>query len=237
MSFSGDQGRLKTYFQPIVKISTQEIYAHECLARWELSTGYAVTAGELVGLMQQLGALDHFNQYLWRFAMNFSGESPFISINASPRDLRKQLADIFECVESSGMPVSQLIVEIAEPPVRHSEAINLKEAIAVLNQAGAQVWMTEAGLDRKSLESAHWLGLTGVKIDGRISRDYQMHAVPAAVQILHELGMVAIAEKVESRVDLHRVANAGFDYAQGYHLGAPSPKPAPLTVSPTGDSL
>jgi EAL domain-containing protein (putative c-di-GMP-specific phosphodiesterase class I) len=47
--------------------------------------------------------------------------------------------------------------------------------------------------------------------------------VTAVIDLAHSLGIVAIAEGVESAAQLERLRSLGCDCAQGYHLGRPQP--------------
>lgn len=212
---------LHTHYQPILDLKRRTVYAHESLARWDVPVTGMVSAAHLVGLMRELGVLGNFNRHLWRLSMAFAPGK--VSINATPRDLRHQLTDLMNCASDAGLAPSQLIVELPEPPANPMEVAHLRSAITTLNQSGVQVWMCEAGLDARSLEDVAALGVAGLKIDCRHSREHWERAIAPAIAQLHRLGLVAIAEKVESEHEFKKVVDVDFNYAQGYFLGSPAP--------------
>ena len=66
-------------------------------------------------------------------------------------------------------------------------------------------------------------------LSGLSPDDPRVPLLGAMIRYAHDLGIRVIAEGVESRAELEIVHNLGADFAQGYFLARPAPRPAGLT--------
>jgi EAL domain-containing protein (putative c-di-GMP-specific phosphodiesterase class I) len=60
-------------------------------------------------------------------------------------------------------------------------------------------------------------------VDGMEANLPQQELVSAVIQLGHNLGLKVVAEGVETENQLRLLSRMGARYAQGYHLGRPSP--------------
>jgi EAL domain-containing protein (putative c-di-GMP-specific phosphodiesterase class I) len=79
-------------------------------------------------------------------------------------------------------------------------------------------------------------------INGLVTVPRQQELVSAVVQLGHTLGLKVVAEGIEEESQLQALEATGCRYAQGYHLGRPTPAAAliaaaqPVTAPAVGAS-
>lgn len=142
--------------------------------------------------------------------------------------------------------LSRVILEVTE----HSAVVDyptLNAALAPWRERGARLAVDDAGGGYASF--AHILNISPeyIKLDislvQNIDRDPQRQALARAIcGFADELGVMVIAEGIETQAELSVVSELGTPLAQGFHLGRPLPldeQPALLRAAPaaTGRSV
>ncbi|MGD1938368.1 MAG: EAL domain-containing protein [Cyanophyceae cyanobacterium] len=220
-SYTPPKNALRVYFQPIVHLQSQRVYAHEALARWETSLG-TLLAGEVIQVGMELGISQSLNLHLWEYAASHSPGGR-TSVNASPRDVVSQLPDLLRCAEDAQSHGDEFIVEVAHPPHRSSEQMQLARAIAKLRRSGVAVWATDHEVGPEIAEHLQDVPVDGIKVDCRAIQKNPV-CLGRKVRHIQDLGIRAIAEKIESEHLWRLAKSARCDYGQGLYLGEPQPK-------------
>ena len=104
--------------------------------------------------------------------------------------------------------------------------LNRRETLAQLHQLGLKLSMDDYGTGYSSLAYIKDLSLDELKIDrafvSGMSDDAQSAAiVHSTIELGHRLGMIVVAEGVETGLELSALKQYGCDYAQGYHVCRP----------------
>lgn len=102
--------------------------------------------------------------------------------------------------------------------------------ITEMKKIGCRFSLDDFGSGVSSFAYLKNLPVDFLKIDGSFVRDMANDAVSFAMvdaihHIGHVMGILTIAEWVESEAILLRLRDIGVDYAQGFHLGLPQPMP------------
>ncbi|HKN89154.1 MAG TPA: EAL domain-containing protein, partial [Acidimicrobiia bacterium] len=97
-----------------------------------------------------------------------------------------------------------------------------------LKACGARLFIDDFGTAGASLIDLKRFVVDAVKIDASFIKGMTRHQdddaiVAALIGLAHALGMLAIAEGVETAAQLERLEALGCDVAQGFHFGAPGP--------------
>ncbi len=104
---------------------------------------------------------------------------------------------------------------------------SVERAIEAYRQAGVGVALDDFGVGFAGLRLLHESKPDYVKIDryfvSGIDRDMRKRAIAnALVGYAHALGILIIAEGVETETEFHTCRDLGCDFAQGYLIGRPS---------------
>jgi EAL domain-containing protein (putative c-di-GMP-specific phosphodiesterase class I) len=102
----------------------------------------------------------------------------------------------------------------------------IEEAIATLSQLGVVLAMDDFGTGYSSLSYLRHFPFNVLKIDrsfvSGITEDYHdLELVDATIAMGHNLGMMVVAEGVETEAQLKILHQHGCDVAQGYYFSKP----------------
>jgi diguanylate cyclase len=232
-----DGGDLRVVYQPIVAWPERRLLGFEALARWrrdeeDVSPEEFVAIAEESGLIIPLGefVLDEACRQLTWLRRNVQGaEGAFMSVNLSPRQLRSSdIVDaVAETLERHGLSGDALYLEITEG-VMMGDAVTAAAAMAGLGALGVRLSLDDFGTGFSSLAYLKRLPVDAVKIDrsfvsdlGRTSADESL--IAAIIRMSSALGLVTVAEGVETEEQAVRLAALGCHQMQGYLFSRPVP--------------
>jgi diguanylate cyclase (GGDEF)-like protein/PAS domain S-box-containing protein len=232
-----EQGELCVYYQPVVDL-TGRLEKVEALVRWSHPSGRIVLPGDFVplaeasGLIVQLGdmvlhmACDQVNQ--WRHqhpALAHLG----VAVNISSAQLRSDDAvrNMTTIVESTGLPLSALILELTES-VLMDERTGSVSKLAALRSLGVRLAVDDFGTGYSSLLYLRRYPLDMLKIDrsfvaGLVDNPEDATIVDAVVRLGHSFGLQTVAEGVETADQLRLLRGLGCDMGQGHFWARPLP--------------
>jgi diguanylate cyclase (GGDEF)-like protein/PAS domain S-box-containing protein len=239
---------LRLAYQPAFDVHTRSIVGVEALVRWRhphrgiIDPMEFVPFAEETGLIVPLGAwvLDEACATAARWAQQPGERRVWVNI-AAP-----QLADadlpgtVKRALERAGLSPDRLGVELTETALlcESEPAVVALEALHVL---GVAVALDDFGTGYSSLSYLHQFPVDVVKIDrsfvAGVGRDERTATlVGGVVAMAHALGMVVVAEGVESADELATLRTLGCDVAQGNFLTPPVPLDALGDVLAAGDA-
>ena len=231
-----ERGELSLAYQPVCRASDGRVVGAEALLRWQhpmlgmISPSVFIDGAEQSGLIDGIGL--RVLQSACAEAMRWStigegGERLFVSVNVSPRQLRKgDLPDIVaECLRESGLPASCLHLELTETAVI-SDELQAATMLARLHATGVKVWLDDFGTGFSGLSHLRRVPVDGVKIDRSFVADLQrdpddLALTTAIIAMAHSLGITVVAEGVEKEAQYNLLAERGCDLVQGYWLSHP----------------
>lgn len=227
-----DEQELSLRFQPQMKLKTGEIVACEALSRWDDAGLGSVPPSVFIGAAETAGWMPRITHWLLHACMRQRqgfGRDLSIAINLSAHDLLE--SDLPQLVAQAlttwGMPSTRLILEITETAMMEDDA-SLEGSLGALRQLGVRLSMDDFGTGYSSLARLKRLPLDEIKIDVSFVRDMTHNLqderiVRSIIELAHNLGVVVVAEGVENRATLDRLAQMGCDIAQGYLISPPLP--------------
>jgi EAL domain-containing protein (putative c-di-GMP-specific phosphodiesterase class I) len=131
--------------------------------------------------------------------------------------------------------------------------------LTALKRIGVKLALDDFGSGQSSLNHIKWFPIDFVKIDREFITDIVENQassliVDAVVGLSHGLGLKVVAEGVETRAQLKRVADLGCDYSQGFLFARPEPadqldilltthhnlpwtRPTQLSLGPTREAI
>jgi diguanylate cyclase (GGDEF)-like protein/PAS domain S-box-containing protein len=229
---------LSLHYQPIVSLVDGRLVGFEALLRWthpqrgNIPPSAFIPIAEDTGLIIPIGwwVLNEACQQLraWQH-LHPEGPPLTISVNISGRQLTQPdlINKIRSILEGSGIPASQVRLEITESTLVHNSQDTL-DVTHQLRQLGLQLHIDDFGTGYSSLSYIHSFPVNTIKIDrtfiNRIGDNGNPTELVASIlRFAHDLGMEAIAEGIETPEQLSRLQTLACPYGQGYLFSKPLP--------------
>jgi diguanylate cyclase (GGDEF)-like protein/PAS domain S-box-containing protein len=232
-----DEQRLRTFFQPIVDLRTGAVHGFEALARWPagappVAPSEFIPVAEESGLIAALGNLVLHTSCRalsdWR-ARGLVEQDVTVSVNISARQLADAaiVDDVRAALAATGVPGANLVLEITESTLIENAGV----AAIVLRQLqalGVGVQLDDFGTGYSSLTVLHDFPGDTLKIDrafvtNMVDRTPSETIVRSIVGLAHNLGLIVIAEGIETADQMDALTTLGCEYGQGFHLARPLP--------------
>jgi diguanylate cyclase (GGDEF)-like protein/PAS domain S-box-containing protein len=230
---AADRGELVLHYQPIYELTSQRIAAFETLVRWQhperglLGPMAFIPFAESGGLIDEIGnhVLTSACEEAQRWVASLGDGAPAVTVNMSPRQLldTELPARVEALLRRSGLEPSRLILEITEHAlIKDPDAA--AEQLRSLSGLGVRLAVDDFGTGYSSLAYLQQFPIDMLKIDRSFVSDMARSGsslAAAIVQIAHTLGLVPIAEGVETDAQIAALSELGCDLAQGFLLGRP----------------
>ena len=223
-----ERDELVLAYQPLVRLSDEEVVGVEALVRWRHPTRGLLPPAFFLPVAEESGLILPLGRWVLREACRQAcdwvgrGGRPFkVSVNLSARQLHHPdlVDEVVGALEDAGLDPGALVVEITESMIlRDHQAVAAK--LQVLRGLGVGVALDDFGTGYSSLSHLQRLPVDQIKID-RSFVGGQDHVVEAVLQLGRTLRLQTVAEGVETRQQAERLRSLGCELAQGYHFGRP----------------
>lgn len=224
-------------YQPIYDLENDRFAGAEALVRMRDSNGRVLDASEFVPIVANIrhqACLDElvFAEFLRHIASNDAARCLMASnaftftLNASPDSFcTPRLAEQWlEQIDSAGLSPGHLIVELVEHPAAN-ENHSLTENLRILREAGVLVCLDDFGLGYSNLNRLSSLPIDMVKFERSLVAEFDRpdgrgHIfLPPLVGICRDLGLITVAEGIETEAQESFARASGCQLAQGYYYG------------------
>ena len=224
------EDKVVPYFQPIMNLKTNEIEKYETLMRIKKDGGVYLPS-EFLDIAKYSKLYPTLSKTLIEKAFEtFQFSSSEFSVNLSFLDIVNQetMDFIFDALKRYNLG-SWVVFELLE-----SEGIENYEKVykfvEIAKSYGAKIAIDDFGSGYSNFERLVKLKIDYIKIDGslikNIDKNDDMRIITQTIiNFAKELNIKTIAEYVHSKEILDIVTYMGVDFAQGYHIGKPSPTP------------
>lgn len=213
-------------FQPIVDAKTHQIYGYEALMRSREPSlphpGAILDAAETLGRLDELGR--RIRQLTARAIPHAPG-NPCFFVNLHVRDL---LDPTLTSPDSPLLPfASQVVLEVTER-ASLTEVPDVRQRVHDLRAAGFRIAVDDLGAGYAGLTSFALLEPEIVKLDMSLIRDVHVSptkrkVVRSMANLAQDMGMLVVAEGIETVEERDAVVALGCDFLQGYLLARPAP--------------
>lgn len=226
------QAQVSAWFQPQVDIRTREIVGYEALCRWHHPDLGFVPPIDFITRAEETGEIAEIGRFMAEESMRAAtawarpGTPLSVSVNVSPLQLETTAFTDWLAGEVRQRGLSGAItVEITESrPL--ADVPSVVRRLDDLRAAGVGIALDDFGTGQASLTQLKRLHATELKIDRSLMQDDSdptTAVIAHAVGVGHDLGMVVVAEGIETPEQFGRAGELGCDRAQGYLIGRPMP--------------
>jgi EAL domain-containing protein (putative c-di-GMP-specific phosphodiesterase class I) len=229
-----DQGQLRLLYQPKLTLADSRIGAVEALVRWNHPERGLVPPNDFIPFAEQTGYITRITRWVVGEAVRQCGAwrreglDIRISINASTRDLqvREDLPGLLRAaLKEHDVPGNLICVEITEGALMEDPA-GARKILRALHEMGIALSIDDYGTGYSSLAYLKELTVNELKIDrsfvvGMHNDAQSLAIVRSTIELGHNLGLMVVAEGVESDADIAMLRAAGCDAVQGYGISRP----------------
>jgi diguanylate cyclase (GGDEF)-like protein len=229
-----ERDELEVYYQPFYSLAEQRIVGAEALVRWRhprhglIGPARFIPIAEETGLIMPLGrhVLGKACQQVRSIRDRLHMDLP-ISVNLSPRQFAESglLRQVAAALDASGLPSELLMFEITETMLME-DLSGAREVMKKLNRLGVRLAIDDFGTGHSSLAYLKQFPVHEVKVDRAFVQGVAESAVDSAIvraviDLANAMGIVTVAEGVETECQVAALKMLGCPVAQGYYFSHP----------------
>ncbi|AMD00610.1 EAL domain-containing protein [Halomonas chromatireducens] len=230
-----DTQRLQLYYQPLYD-PAHHIVSVEALLRWPHPDRGFVPPSEFIPLAEETGQIMPISRWVLERAcldmrlLDTRGlEGLKVAVNLSPMQFHRSgfLETLRETLGRLSFPANRLELELTEG-VLLNDAEEAVEILHALRSMGVEVSIDDFGTGFSSLNYLKHLPISKVKIDRSFVSEVIDSAddasiVQAIISMAHHLGLLVVAEGIETDEQHSLLKEYGCEIFQGFLLARPMP--------------
>ncbi|HXO18299.1 MAG TPA: EAL domain-containing protein, partial [Thermoanaerobaculia bacterium] len=228
-------GEFELHYQPIVALDDDRVIGVEALVRWrDASQRRVVMPGEFLPLAEQTGLILPLGRWILESAcaqvqewqLRYPDLAPvFLNVNLSARQFKSTalLQEIERALEHSGLPSSQLVLEVPESVLLQDPEVT-KDRLTGLRRLGVRVAIDNFGGGYFALSYLHRFPIDIVKIhncfvEGVTVGDSEL--TRGLIELARRLNLQTLAGGIEEPCQARALDDMGCELGQGYSLSHP----------------
>jgi len=228
-------GRIDVHYQPKVDMLTGIVRGVEALARWKHAELGFVPPDQFIALAERDGLIRDLTASVMSTALaqaarwNAHGLKLSMAINLSPRLLEAPalVQQVCDLVAEHGLQTDQVMLEITESSVVDCMGVALG-VLARMRLKGLGLSIDDYGTGFSSMQQLARIPFSELKIDRSFvheaSRRNNLRVIlQSALDMSRQLGLVTVAEGIETMEDWRLVQACGCSIGQGYLIARPMP--------------
>ena len=220
-------------FQPTVNLATGDFTGVEALLRWRHPERGVVMPGEFISALESSELIIPVGAWVLQEACrqavtwNLEGHRLVVSVNVSAKQLERDrvIDDVESALSLSGLDPECLILEVTETTLMNDVEASMAR-LRHLNALGVLIAIDDFGTGYSSLSYLRQFPIDVLKIDQSFVSE--MAASPESVALVHTLvqlgkvlGLVTVAEGIETDEQRVLLRAEGVDIGQGYFFAQP----------------
>jgi diguanylate cyclase (GGDEF)-like protein len=220
--------RVLVHYQPIARLTDGAVTGLEALVRLQAVDGKAIPPLEFIATAAYAGLLQDLDQRVrqtvaqdWPVLAEACRPDLRVNINVNEMELNESL--IKELIDLD--LTDKVAIEVTEDSLL-SQPEEAVQALAAFRAVGGVVALDDFGTGYSSLSQLASLPCDVVKIDKSFIANMSespatLSLVRATISLAHDLGLMTVAEGVETAEEATTLRALGCDRIQGYHLSRP----------------
>jgi diguanylate cyclase (GGDEF)-like protein len=232
-----DHHELDLHYQPVVDLRTRAVVSVEALLRWFPPDGPPIRPDQFIPVAESSGLILPIGAWVLRRACEeakqwYDRHGIRISVNVSAEQLRDAAfpAQVEAALKAASLSARALTLEVTESMLVDPTNGDAQRAVAHLTHLralGVQVALDDFGTGYSSLAYLRDLPVDSLKIDRAFmptaGSPERAQLTRAVVDLGASLGLVTVAEGVETAEQATQLAELACDLGQGYHFARPLP--------------
>lgn len=238
-----DKNEFELYFQPIVEVENARLVGAEALLRWNHPTRGIVSPEVFIPILEETGMMVSVGAWVLRQAcqtsMSWQQEGlPTIkmAVNLSAVQFYQSLIHetVKDVLHSSQLDPGALTLEFTEA-ILLADTESVIQTMYDLKALGVNLALDDFGTGYSSLSYLQRFPVDRLKIDRSfllesMSDGNAAHIVHSIVQLSDKLGLISVAEGIETEEQLELMRHFGCNELQGYLFSRPLPAADFLTL-------
>ena len=226
---------LASHFQPVLAVRGPACHGYEALLRATGADGERIAPAELFHrAADERPVLDwacralHLRNYA-----RFEPEERTLFLNLHPQAAAHDAScarELGELVRYYGLQPRRVCVELIAGECGDERA--LVEAVSIYRDLGIGIAIDDFGKGRSNFDRVLALRPDVVKVDRALVMDAELgwgrsrRMLSGMVELLHEIRARVVVSGIETAAEARVAIDAGADFVQGFHFGAPGAGPA-----------
>jgi diguanylate cyclase (GGDEF)-like protein/PAS domain S-box-containing protein len=233
-----ERDELRVHFQPEVRLADGRVEAVEALLRWQHPERGLLLPADFLALAEETGLIVPVGAWVLTEACRWAarltgagpgGSSPGVWVNLSARQLAMPdlTGTVAEALAGAGIAPDRLCLEITESALMEDAEATLA-TLRSLKDLGVGLAVDDFGTGYSSLSYLRRFPVDFIKVDRSfvdgLGHDPEDTAIVAAVVgLAHSLGLVPVAEGIETAGQLAELRRLGCELGQGHLFAPPVP--------------
>ncbi len=224
-----EDDRLVLYSQPIVDLRTGGIRREELLIRMLDEHGLVIPPASFLPAAERFGLIRDIDRWVVAQGLELMAKGRPVAVNLSGKSINdaELMTTVEEKLGATGMEPGALMFEVTETAAATAME-QLGEFAARIETLGCQLALDDFGTGFGTFTYLRHLPVHSLKIDTQFVRGMaespeDRRIVRSIVAAGKTLALKLVGEGVEDAATVELLRDYGVGFAQGYHLGRPSP--------------
>ncbi len=241
-----DAGELRLVFQPVFGLRDRRVVGAEALVRWTHPVRGDISPATFIPIAEEAGLIIPIERWVLHEACRHArrwyeegGEPIVVGVNISARHIHDPslLADVRAALEASDLPPGHLALEITESVLMRDSA-DVARVLGDLKRLGVHLALDDFGTGYSSLSYLQRFPIDMLKIDKAFvaplaATSFDARLVRAIIALGESLGMLIVAEGIETEAQRLALVELGCAVGQGFLFSHPLSSDAVMALTHT----